>query len=235
MGQTLVQWTDRVSALLGAPSTAVLPPVDRDSAVFAAVRRYSKDRPRMTSTDYVGDGVTHTLAIPAGWVNGFSEVWEVEYPQGERPAVYLDIAEVTLYPAILVPTGIRLNLTTPGSGKTTRLVWTLPYPMPDATAATDLVPVTDFEPVASLAAAICAGQLQAEAADNQDPTVPSADFAGTESESGKWGERARKLMTVYLEHLGIEGGPPGASGILDWDAPSSWVPLGRKWLFRGRT
>src|SRR5438034_6969 len=120
MGQTLAAWETRVKAILGNPDVARLPVQDLDDAIKGALRRYGKDRPRALSADYAGNGSTFDLAVPASWINGFSGVMAVEYPQGQRPAVFLDLAEVGLYPDVLAPTFIRLNFTTPATGQTAR-------------------------------------------------------------------------------------------------------------------
>jgi hypothetical protein len=165
-------------------------------------------------------------------VNGFSAVLDVEYPQGERIPVFLDMAEVVLYPDVFAPSKIRLEITTPASGKSARVYWSLPYPIPDTNPVTDLVPSEDFEAVVHLAASIVAGELVSEAADTTDPSMPGADIAGFDTESEKWRRRAETLRAFYLEHFGIEDGPSGISGTTDWDQPSSFRWLGRRWLLR---
>src|SRR5438105_2844917 len=112
MGAALATWETRVRQLLGNTTTqaaAILPTPDLDGHVYAAVRQFSIDSPRETYSDFTGNGSGYQFAVPAGWVNGFSRVTKVEYPQGSRPPLFLDMAEIQEYPQISAPTYIQFN------------------------------------------------------------------------------------------------------------------------------
>src|SRR5438309_363033 len=132
--------------MLGNPpnSTAGILDADIQSFIGEAIRRFSADAPQVAYTDYTGNGVAFDFTLPVAWVAGFSSVRTIEYPQGNRPATYLDDLEWVLYPDSSAPSVIRLNLTTPDVGAKVRVGFTLPYPIPDASVATDLVSGTDF-------------------------------------------------------------------------------------------
>jgi hypothetical protein len=232
VGQTLATWEARVQSLLANPPVTVLPVGDIDRHVYAAVRQFSLDRPRATYADFTGDGSSYQFAVPPGWVAGFSWVGAVEYPQGERPPVWLDLAEVQTYPSDDSPTYIQLNLTTPASGKKARVFYSIPYPLPDPNASTDLVPDTSFEYVAKLAAAGGARQLAARAAANVTPTFPSATIGNVEGEEKRWGDVADDYRKEYEAHVGTGGGPAPASAVIDWDASSDELATGFRWIFR---
>ncbi len=232
MGAALATWEARVRALLGGVSTAQLPNADIDQHVFAAVRQFSLDRPRIVFADYTGDGATFQLGIPTGWVNDFSWVEAIEYPQGQRPPVFLDPAEIELYPVASAPTAIQLNWTTPAVGTTSRLSYAVPYPLPDTNAATDLIPAVAFEFVAKLAAAGGATQLAGRASPNTRPNFPSADIAGVEGEEKRWLDIADDYRKEYQGYVGTSGGRAPASAVIDWDASSDWVYTAGRWLFR---
>lgn len=235
MGRTLSDWELRTRELLGNPNTDALPTDDTEQAVRAAIRRFSGDRARVVFSDYPGNGSTFDLAIPATWVDGFSAVTDVEYPQGDRPKVLLDMAEIELYPLDSDPTAIRLNETTPQSGKTARVYFTVPWPMPDGTTAADKVADTDFEPVCNLAAFYAAVELAGRAAGHKQPTIPAADAVDFENETDRWLGVARERLKTYRDHVGTEeGGEAPADGITDWDAMASFADTGRRFLFRGR-
>jgi hypothetical protein len=211
---------------------AVLALTDIDKHVTAAIRRYSTDRPRLTFADYTGDGSTYALAVPAGWVNAFSWVGSVEYPQGQRPPIYIDIAEVQVYPNDNAPTAILLNLTTPSSGKVARVTYSVLWPIPDGNQATDLIPDTDYEYVAKLAAASAAMQLDSRAAANINPQFPSATLAVAEGEAKRWSDVALGYRKEYEDFVGVAGGPAPASAVIDWDASSDQLATAMRWLFR---
>lgn len=231
---TLTAWETRVREMLGNPSTTTLPQADLQGHVRAAVRKFSQDRPRTLFADYPGNGSAFDLTVPTGWTNGFSSVQQVEYPQGNRPRDVLDMAEVSLYPEDSAPTHIRLNQTTPTSGKTARVYYSVPWPIPTATASDDKVADTDFDPVASLAAHYAALELAGKAAGHKNPTIPQADAMDWENETERWRSVARDRLKDYQSHVGSADGPGPAGGVTDWDAASSWTDVGKRFLFRGR-
>lgn len=234
MGQTLATWEARVQELLGHPSTELLPTADIDKHIYAAVRRFSADRSQVTHVDLVGNGVAFEVDLPTDWVVGFSQVEGVEYPQGERPAQWIDLAEVVLYPPNSAPTDIRLNDTTPATGETARIFYSLPWPLPTSTAAVDKISATDYEPVAKLAASYSAEQLAGRAAMHIDPTLPSADLTGVREEIDRWRLMAKDYAGIYNDHVGAADGGAAATAVVDWDATPSWLQAGRRFLFRPR-
>lgn len=234
---TLTTWRERLYAVLGGISQTTLPPGDAESALRAAVRLHSRSVPRITYADFAGNGSAFDLAITSmtGWVAEFSFVPAVEYPQGEREPVYLDDQEVTLYPSDSAPTAVRLLLTTPATGKTARVYYTVPWPIPDNTAATDKIPDTDFEAVSNLAGHVAANQLASRAAGHQRPAIPAASLAGSESEEGRWARRAKELLELYQRHFGLdEDAVMPADAIIDWDAVSFLDPTHRFLTHGGR-
>lgn len=236
MGRALATWESRVRALLGNPgnNSSGITNADVDEFVFAAVRKFSGDYPRVLFSDFAGNGSTFDLTKPAAWVDRFSSVRAVEYPQGERPAEHLDMAEVSLYPLDSAPTHIRLEDTTPQTGKTARVYFTVPWPLPTATAGDDKIADTDYEAVAELAAGLAALELAARAAGNKHPTIPSADSVDWQSEADRWRRIGQDYIAKYRDHVGGRGGEPPASAVFDWDAASTWRDTGRRFLFRGR-
>ncbi|HXF71142.1 MAG TPA: hypothetical protein VNO79_00845 [Actinomycetota bacterium] len=234
MGRAMAEWEARCRELLGNPAPSRISQQSLEEHVRAAVRRFSSDRPRIRTADYPGNGSTFELALPSDWVTGFSQVQAVEYPQGEREPVFLDLQEVVLYPPGTTPTVIRLTETTPASGKTARVYYSVPWPIPDANPATDLIPATDFEAVASLAAAGGALELAGRTAGNKDPEMPGASAVDFRGESDRWRSLARDLLRAYAQHMGAaEGGASSAAeAITDWDARASWAETGRRFLLR---
>lgn len=239
MGRTMSTWTAEMHRLLGRPGGNRLPEPDRIAAVQTAIRQFSHDRPREVHRDFVGDGVLYDLAIPLTgtdpWVHEFSALRKVEYPLGDRPLTPLDMAEVTLYPDESRPTHIRLNSTTPASGQTARIHFTVPWPVPTNTAADDKIEDVDFDAVVHLAAYFGAQQLSADAVDNTHSSLPAADLVDTNEEYERWQRIARARRQVYSDHIGAGSGKAPASVIFDWDPSASWEGTGRRFLFhRGR-
>ncbi len=234
MGAKLSEYEVRSRIMLGRPNASQLSASDLQEHVEEAVRRYSKDRPRISFRDYVGDGVAFDLSLSliTDWVNGFSYPFAIEYPQGERPPSYLDMGEVVPYPISSAPTVLRLMNTTPASGKTARVYYALPWPIPDETAATDLIPATDFEIVCHYAAYLGANQLAGRAVPHKDANLPSAAVFDLSGEGPNWREIARDNLNAYRAAVGGgDDGKPAASGWINWDARSSFLDTGRTFLF----
>lgn len=235
MGHSQGSWRDQTRSFLGNVGQTVIVDSDIDTCVKAAVRRYSADAPQIVYQDYVGNGTTFDLALPTGWVSSFSSVQAVEFPFGNRPATYLDLNEVSLYPPTSAPTVIRLNMTTPGNGQTARVSYTVPWPLPDPNASTDQIADTDFEAVCELACFYVCTELASRAASNVNQALPGASIAYTQSEEDRWlkiGDGHRKRYTDHLGGSDDEIGP--ASSVGDTHASSSFLWAGKSFLFHDR-
>lgn len=234
MGRSLPQWEQRVRGMLGNPSTDQLASNDLQDEVEAAVRQFSADSPQVALSDFTGNGTAFDLTLPPAWQAGFSSVRAVEYPQGERPPSFLDLAEVQPHPFDSAPTVIRLMQTIPANGKTARIYFTKAWPVPDAASGTDLISEADFEPVCHLAAWGGALELAGRAAGNKSPSLPSAAVVDFQTEEQRWRDIARDHLKAYQSHVGGADGPAPADAITDWDALSTWADTGRTFLFRPR-
>lgn len=233
MGRAMPQWVARVKTLLGSQPDSVIDADQIEEHVAPAIRKFSADRPRIASTDYPGNGSSFDLALPAGWVHGFSTPQGVEYPLGERDPVFLDEQEWILYPTTTAPTNVRLRTTTPASGLTARLYYSAPWPIPDTAPATDLISDVDYEPVACLAASFAAMQLASKASSNKDGAITSAAAVDFEGEAERWRAIARDRLKTYRDHVGGTDGADGpAGGTTDWDALATFPETGRRFLFR---
>lgn len=235
MGFSLDEYEARTRMFLGHPSEDTIARSDVQEHVEEATRRYSRDRPRIAFRDYVGDGSAYDLALNliTEWVNGFSYPQAIEYPQGERPPLFLDMGEVLLYPLDSAPTHIRLTNTTPATGKTARVYFGVPWPIPTSDPAVDKIPATDFEAVCHLSTHHAALQLAGRAAPKKDPNLPAADIFDLSAEGPSWREIARDHLKAYQAAIGTDEDttPTPASGWVNWDSSSSWLDTGRTFLF----
>jgi hypothetical protein len=236
VGRQIGAWEARARVRLGNVSIPVLLEESLQDHVLAAVRRFSSDRARIVNFDFAGDGAAFDIAITAltSWVHGFSSVQAIEYPLGDREPSYLDDQSFVLYPAISVPTHVRLLSTVPATGQTARVFYTAPWPVPTEDPDDDLISNTDYEPVVALAASTAALELAGRSAGTQRNTLGGADLVGESSESERWLQIARSLAKEYAGHVGSgdgDGEAP-AQAVTDWDAQATWVDTGRRFLFR---
>lgn len=96
-------------------------------------------------------------------------------------------------------------------------------------------PVQDFFAVCDLAGGLCAQAIADKYSRTSDSTI-SADSVDHLSRADQWSRRARELIALYEQHLGLGDGEgvnvQGAGEFVDWDTAPSW-PRGRRYLFHG--
>jgi len=202
-----------------------LTPVERDLAIIAAVNRYSKDRPRVKVEDIASPG-GNTLPLPVGWVDGFSTLNSLEYPLGKVPPEHLETGAWGMYNA---PAGWQVMVReTLASGAVVRAGYTVWHVLG---VATDTLPETDREAVASYAAALLLDQLASLYSGDSDSTI-SADSVQHQSKASEFAARARVLRKRYFDDLGIDTKRNAAAGaVVNLDLASS---LGRDRLTHPR-
>jgi hypothetical protein len=236
MGKALGDWEDRVRDILGQVDQGVIKTTLIDSAITKALDTFSNDRPLELQADLAGDGTHYLFTLPTGWVVGFSSALSVEYPQGQRPPLYLDMQEVHPYPDSDSATQLMFDVTTFATGQTARVTFTAPWPMPTQNAPTDdKVPSTDFDAVCHLAASYTAGWKAAEASANTRSSFPAADLSGLGEEADRWRAFSSWARKQYDQHIGSYGDgdehPAPSSATFDWDGMSTFVsPLGGRYL-----
>ena len=208
-----ILFDDRVRAT-AAPFTTQ----QKERAIQQALKEYSQVRPLVAAQDYAGDGVTFDLGLPAGWQEGISTVRQIEYPAGQRVAIFLEQADWVFY---LAPSGkkIRLLDVTPDTGETTRITYTKPHAV-DAISSS--VSGVDEEAVADLAAAIGLTDLAAVYANTQSPTI-TADAVNYGDKSRAYLELAKELKARYRKHLGLDqqSNAPPIGGFVEQDRTAS--------------
>lgn len=184
-------------------SDKLVDPDDYAAAVTEALKRYSKNRPRLVCEDLPGDG-SHDLGLPAGWTDGLSTIHSLEYPIGQVPEVLLDSDLWTFY---RTPDGetLRLLAVTPGADESVRVLYNTVH-----TEAT--VPAADLEAIANLAASICLRQLASAYGQTSDPTI-SADVVNYRSKTDEFRRLADSLEEKYGDHLGIGKDTPVAAAM----------------------
>jgi hypothetical protein len=184
-------------------------PDDYDRNIHGAIARYSRHRPDLDVVDVTGNG-THDYGLPTGWVDEFSMIDSIEYPSGDVPASFLDSQDYGIY---RTPTAdkIRLVSNEPSATETFRLTFTIPR-----TATT--IPANDEEALVNLAASLCCEDLANAYAQTGDSTL-NADVVNYRTKSTEFAARAKRLMALYKEHLGIKEGDStsAASAVADFD------------------
>ena len=168
-------------------------PTDYESAIDAALMRYSKHLPRLIPEDIPGqDGPD--VALPTGWVDGLSAISGIEYPIGTVPETLIDRRDWRFYQTP-TDTFIRFSGVRPASDETVRVLYNTLHTEATASPA-------DLEAIANLAASFCCRKLAALYAQTSDPTI-QADSVNYRTKSGEYTSLANKLEAQYKEALGI--------------------------------
>lgn len=200
---------------------------DADYPTFLqrAVDLYSSVRPQRKVKDYVGDGSTFKLTLPADWEEGFSTIESVEYPQGEREPEFLDADQYDVRNDTESVKVIWLFDLTPASGKKTRVAYTLRHTV-SATIST--IPAADESAVEVLGASFACEALAAIYAQTSDPLL-SADTVNYRSKSQEYRDMAKHYRKGYDAHVGAGDTSPQASGgYVEWDTVDQ-TGLDRLW------
>jgi hypothetical protein len=178
----------------------------------ALAGRYSKDRPRRVVADLTGDGAQYEWDVSTigGWQAGFSQVAQIEYPQGERVPVLLEQGDWTLYES---PAAQFLRFPCAlASGKKARVQFTAAHAV-DASS----MPEADFYAVGALAAALAARRLAAVYTQIGDSSM-GADTVNYRTKAQEYLTLARRLEKDYENLLGTdpERSAPAASRTAEW-------------------
>lgn len=186
---------------------ARITPAQRDSAIARAVLRYSEDRPVDKVEDITGAS-GQTLALPAGWVAGFSVLKSLESPVGDIPPTFIPVDQWAQY---RTPSGeaIQLQNGLPAAS-TVRATYTTRHTLD---ASTDTIPLGDRDAVASYAASLLCGQLATFYANDSDSTI-QADRVAQTSRSQAYRTRERDLRKAYTDALGVEDKEATPGGVV---------------------
>lgn len=222
MGHTLGQWVARIQQAVREEASGgqIEPTSLLDIAIRPALLRFSIDRPYVDIAEVPGAGSGY-FALPAGFVDGYSELRSVEHPARQNPPIMLDSQAwtITRDPTTVATKKILLYSATPSAAQYVRFEYTRPWPMPDPDDATlDLVDDIAFEAVAMLAASHALMTLANETARSRMADVLSPDYADHEERFRELNTAADRLRSIYESFLGLASA--GANGIA---APASPV------------
>lgn len=191
---------------------------DLDSVIRESLETLSHDLPREIVADIAGDGTTYDLTLPATYVDGFSRIVSVEYPAGERPAVYLDPNEYRIY-RTASSTKLRLDETTPASGESARVTLTGLHTLDDLDSATaTTVPTYHTQAFVTLCAATALYRLAAKFLHEQESSF-NADAVDRRSKADEARRLGDKLLARYRDQIGAARGEAPALLVRDWDYP----------------
>ncbi|TAN61052.1 hypothetical protein EPN18_07390 [bacterium] len=191
---TQIDIRNKVIAIVKDDSAKLATPGDYDQHIAAAINLYSRHRQGVNVTDVVGNG-THDYSLPAGWNDEFSIIESIEYPVGNVPASLIENDGYEVYQS---PTGkkIRLKNDVPSAAQTFRIKFTI-------LRAATTIPDGDVDAFTWLASALCLEALANIYAQTSDSTL-AADAVNYRTKAQEFGGRAKSLMKLYKEHMGLK-------------------------------
>ena len=194
---------------------------DLEALIQDAVAFYSLIKPDTAFFDEAGDGAAYDFAVPSDWQDGFSAVVSVEYPQGDRIPTFLDMLEVTPYDDT-GGTVIRLQATTPASGKTARITYTRLHILGTEATGTTIAD-SDKEALGHLATHRFAMRMAAEAA-KLTPSAIRDDPVGFRSQTNEYLRVAEQHLSMFYDLLGVpaDSRQPAASVAGEIPNTMSW-------------
>lgn len=215
---TLTDYQSKINATV-QDDAGHLTTTERDLFLQEAVRRYSKDRPQVKTTDITGAG-SFNITLPTDWLRDFSSVVSIWYPykSTDQTPLYL---ERSAWIIVETPTAqvLRLLEDTPSTSETLRLTYTVPHTL-SATANT--IPDADFDAVCDLGSAFYCRALAAKYAQTSDATI-GADAVNYRTKSQEYSALAKALAAAYDSHIGKKEGDTtrAASVTQEWDVDFS--------------
>ncbi len=201
----------KVSGIVRDNSGKLVNPTDYDRNINAAIARYSKHCPGIKVLDITGNGGhDYSISLLTGWNDDFSTVKSIEYPIDEIPAEYL---EAEGYEVFEKPTGKVLRLNADSPPVTEKFRVTVTILRTDAT-----IPASDEDALCNLAASLCLEELANAYTQTSDSTI-AADSVNHRSKGSEFASRAKALMQLYKQHMGIneDDTTPAASAVADLD------------------
>lgn len=188
-----------------------------DLAIQAAVKEYSRDRPREAVIDITGDG-TPFIATSGltGWVDDWSNVRRIEYPAAavsasHRPQFLDPSSDWSIY-RTAAAWYLHLLKATPAATETVRVTYTVPRVYTEvADTVTDTILTEDKEAVLHLAAAYACDVMATLAAGSGDPAI-AADIVNYRDQQQRFSDQAKSWRARYAAHIGKGGGADGGGG-----------------------
>lgn len=206
---TLADIRTKTISIVRDDSGKLVNPADYDRIISAAISSYSRHRPYSKVVDIAGAGA-NDYTLPTGWIDEFSSIVSIEYPLNDVPATLLDKDEYEIYQTATAKK-LRLKYAKPTASESFRVTFTI-------LRTSTTIPDSDVDVLCNLASAFCLEELANIFAQTSDSTL-SADSVNYRSKSQEFSSRAKRLMQLYKEHLGIkeDDATPAASMVTDMD------------------
>lgn len=163
-----------------------------------ALQIYSKHKPLIKTADLsASSSYDYELSAAnfTSWIDGFSDIKEVEYPTGSQIPNIIPTEEWMIYETASTKY-LRFRRTTPSSG-TIRVTYTVPYEITDSAST---IKDNDVGAFANLASSLCAGVIARKYGQTSDSTI-GADAVAYRDKSDVWASRSKDLFKLYIDFI----------------------------------
>jgi len=217
MSLTKTDYINEIKRKLKFTKSGVLTdPDDYENALDEAVKELSKIFPYIKVVELTGDGNSY-FDVPSDWEDGFSEIYNIEYPINEYPPQFLD---ENYYYIEDTPTGKRVRFTNyyPGNSEKFWFRYTIQHQISDSQ---NTVPDIFFGPLTNLACAFVCFKLANYYSNTADPTL-TADVINYGSKGEDMENRGKNFKALWEEEI---KGYQNSGYIGEWDMKNYWNTL----------
>jgi len=205
MGVTLTEIKALTNALVKFTNTTILSNTDRELLINESVKKYSKRRPYIRTEIYTGTS-TDYYSLPSNYEDGFSEIYEIEYPTAASPK---EVIEPKYWAVEQMSDGkyLRFFSYNPGADQTFWVKYTSRYAFSGDTSS---IPDCDKTALAYLCASLFCEAIADYYASRADPNLTAVEIPGFNSRVAEWQSQAKRWMTKYDSEVidrvtGVEG------------------------------
>lgn len=193
-------------------------PTEVSGFLLKALQTYSVFKPRILAAEMTGDGSKYDFDLPTDWVEGFSQIIDIEYPSGSQIPTYLKAYQYRIYQSATTKK-LRLLTYIPGATEKLLVTYTLPH---SVTSAVNTTEQQDFSAICDLAASVGCDYLAEKFAQTQSSTL-DADVVNYLSKVDYYRNLSRRLMVDFKTHFGMKEDDvvPAISKVGDMPAPTS--------------
>lgn len=213
-----IDFKNRVKRKIGINNT--IDDLSLSDCISDALGKLSKDKPLYVVADIDGDG-TDKYDLPANWNGRLSKIISVEYPTGEDEPELLEAEDYFIYKEPDSENGgylYSLNFIddTPTAEEAIRITYTTNY------SSVEDVDALDIDVFATLAASLACGVLARTYSGTKESNLDN-DFVNFRGKGDIFASRAKELIKIYNEYVGIKDGVSAASSLGSWSTDSYWA------------
>jgi hypothetical protein len=192
---------------------------------------FSRYKPYETQEEKSGDGTTAAWDVPTGWIDGFSQLLSVEYPQGNEPAEYLEDEDYDLYYNVTTSKWQwRLFDTIPASGEKVRFNYTTKHTCEEGAVT---VKDNDFYVICDMASEKACIALATIYAPSNDSTI-GADSVHHSTKVSEYQKLAKEWKQSWMNRLGVNPDTPVQAATVHADVELHSGVDAQHMLFHGR-